>query len=555
MKAEALIAAVLVALPAAAGEGYSLGVAELRSRLPTDDRASIDGAALAGQVRDVARRTLPEAEVLDDSAASADLAVSGEVLRIEQGFLVSLELRESRSNRLLGTASSAASTPEEVGDAVASASVDLFRAYKAAATLAMTPAAVPDAPQAFRPIGPLTLAADANVLVAYDEARTADARGKDRPDEAASAWRWVAEMGGENPFREAAAVRAGQWQGYADGMRAFEAQLVKDTSRLRKVLKLASVTDPTKIELLVRYTRAYGPEKARPLIALLPRESRANADLSVSCEARQSAACVALAHAADQANDARGALDYFDRACSVSDADACAEAGDRFLRVETRDVARAIPALQGGCAAGGAKACVRLARVYEEGDGTAPDVAAAADLRDKACTAGDGKSCRKLACSESGDDPASQARAAAFWDRGCKDGDSISCALLQVSNAPAVKPAAAPVAAAVLQPQPKPKNHRAAGASLLAISLIVGGGAVFIASAPDVRDGHWYGRNYLRETGGGPSKNQVAAIFGVTAAIAGVTGIGLMLWHPDPEQPKVAVGLAPTGLVVSGSLP
>ena len=83
----------------------------------------------------------------------------------------------------------------------------------------------------------------------------------------------------------------------------------------------------------------------------------------------------------------------------------------------------------------------------------------------------------------------------------------------------------------------------------------VGGGAVFIASAPDVRDGHWYGRNYLRETGGGPSKNQVAAIFGVTAAIAGVTGIGLMLWHPDPEQPKVAVGLAPTGLVVSGSLP
>ena len=51
-------------------------------------------------------------------------------------------------------------------------------------------------------------------------------------------------MGGENPFREAAAVRAGQWQGYADGMRAFEAQLVKDTSRLRKVLKLASVTDP-----------------------------------------------------------------------------------------------------------------------------------------------------------------------------------------------------------------------------------------------------------------------------------------------------------------------
>src|SRR5437763_677798 len=239
MKAEALIAAVLLALPAAAGEGQSLGVAELRSRLPADDRASIDGAALAGQVRDVARRTLPEAEVLDDSAATGDLAVSGEVLRIEQGFLVSLELRESRSNRLLGTASSAASTPEEVGDAVASASVDLFRAYKAAATLAMTPAAVPDAPQAFHPIGPLT-------------------------------------------------------------------------------------------------------------------------------------------HAADQANDARGALDYFDRGCSVSDADACAEAGDRFLRTETRDVARAIPALQGGCSAGGAKACMRLARVYEEGDGTAPDVAAAA---------------------------------------------------------------------------------------------------------------------------------------------------------------------------------
>src|SRR5207244_7819094 len=120
------------------------------------------------------------------------------------------------------TASALASTPEELVEAVASASVDLFRAWKETSALSMNPIPVPDAPgpsAALQPAGIVSLDVDANLLVAFDEARSADARGKEKPEDAAAAWRVVAESIGPNPFREAALARAQDWQAWGENKR------------------------------------------------------------------------------------------------------------------------------------------------------------------------------------------------------------------------------------------------------------------------------------------------------------------------------------------------
>jgi hypothetical protein len=573
MRVNELVAAFLIALPAAAGEGPSLSVQEIRSRLPAGESEAVDVGALADEVRDVARRILPDLRVAG-TRETADLAVTGELVRLENGFLVSLELRETKSAKLSGTASAAASTAEELVEGVASAAVRLFRGYKEAALLVMAPAAQPAPPA---PLARLAAAdVDAYVLVAIDEARSAEAQN---PDDAASAWRAVAELPGANPFRETASERAKEWQAYAESKRAFDAQLSRDTARLKKVLPLAAVTDATKTELLVRYTRAYGAPKASALLPLLPPAARQGAELSVGCEAKQASKCVALAMAAD---DAKVAAGYFDQACAASDAGACAEAGARFLRAETRDPERAVAALQRGCAGGGGAACARLARVYEEGDGAVPNLALAAETREKACSTGNGASCRKLAC----DVPSELPRAAELWERGCKEGDSISCALSRVATphadtvvrsqvaeaargarpaSTAVAPAARSASASTATAAPAPetaqpaKDRRGAGYKLLGLATAAtAGGILFMAlQSPDEGPRH-YGRNQLSEpraaSASGPGFRNLALILGAGAVVSAATGIGLLLSSPDSPS-KVSVGVAPSGVVLSGSLP
>src|SRR5439155_23018509 len=170
-------------------------------------------------------------------------------------------------------------------------------------------------------------------------------------------------------------------------------------ARLRKILPLGSVTDAAKLDSLVRFARAYGVEKATPMLALLAAPPlRSRAEIALGCEARDASKCLLMAHAADEARDSKAALGYLDDACSAGAAEACAEAGERWLRPATRDAARGIAALQRGCAALSAPACARLARVYEEGDGTNANAVLAGEMRDKACAAGDGRSCRQRAC-------------------------------------------------------------------------------------------------------------------------------------------------------------
>ncbi|HET7787518.1 MAG TPA: hypothetical protein VFL36_16220 [Myxococcales bacterium] len=560
-------AALAISLP---GRADTVAVLDLDSRVPATE---IGVAPLAEQVRTVAARILGGSRILDAETCSrhcdpravgADLVVSGELARGGDGYLVTLELRRARSDRLVGAASATGASADELADAVAEAAVDLFRAQKEVSAVNFSPAVLPEVPQP-APLmagGAVNLDVDANVLVAYDDARTVEQTGTQRPDEAAAAWRAVAELGGENPYREMAAARARQWQDYAEGKRAFDEQLARDTSRLRKVLPLAFVTEGTKLELVSRYARAYGGARAGPLLVLLPGELRGRARLAIGCEDKDAASCVALARAADKAHDPQGALDALDRACSANSAEACAEAGDRWLRPETRDVARALPALERGCAAGSARACARLARVYEEGDGTAPSVSLAADLRDKACANGDGKSCRRLASVVE-----DEARAAALLKKGCADGDARSCAMAsavapQAQATDAVAKSGAPAA----PPAPKPalpeateSHDNTAGLALMGLAAVAVGGAVVMAVPMPADHGRGGGsRRGLTEAQPAATSSRTGLVIGLSAAaaISATTGMVLLFsHHSDPEKPKVNVGVSPAGLVISGTMP
>jgi len=574
----ALIAAATLFSSAAGAAAFAhnpdvVAVLEVRSRLTAADRKLIDAAELSDQIREVAQRAMPDSRIqgcgagCDLKAArelGAERALTGELLRADNGFLVSLALYNTGTGRLISSASAIAATPEELGEAVAGAVVDLFRpAQDPVVVVSMGPDGVPELPQGPLPEGPgVNLAVDTDVLVAYDKARIAESRGKDHPDDAARAWREVSEMGGTNPYRELAAARADHWDNFAATRRAWEAQLASDSARLRKILPLASVSDATKLDALVRFGRAYGVEKASPMLGLLAAPAlRAKAETALGCEARDASKCLLMAHAADEAKDGKSALGYLDDACDAGAAEACAEAGDRWLRPGSRDAARGIADLQRGCAALGAAACARLARVYEEGDGTSANALLAGEMRDKACAAGDGKSCRLRACSADSDN-----RAFELWEMGCSRGDATSCALARLA---APKPAAAPAAqkeeavAAASKPAAAPaaateqKSHarERLGVTLVSVGVLAAAGAAFIATQ-DGQDGfsHRYGRDFLSEHRDVPRGGFVYAL-GAAALLAGGAGVAILLTRPEPAAPKVSVAVAPGALLLSGSFP
>ncbi|HEY6908495.1 MAG TPA: hypothetical protein VI356_03940, partial [Myxococcales bacterium] len=266
--------------------------------------------------------------------------------------------------------------------------------------------------------------------------------------------------------------------------------------------------------------------------------------------------------AADKAHDAQGALDALDRACSANSAESCAEAGDRWLRPETRDVARALPALERGCGGGSARACARLARVYEEGDGTAPSASLSADLRDKACANGDGKSCRRLASVVE-----DEARAAALLKKGCADGDPRSCAMARAVSPAGAQEAVAKVDAPSPAPAPKPalpeateSHDNTAGFALVGLAAVAVGGAVVMAMPmPDDHQRGGSSRHGLVEASAtAASSSRTGLVIGLSAAAAVSATTGMVLLfskHSDPEKPKVNVGVSPGGLVISGTMP
>jgi TPR repeat protein len=578
----ALLFVASIALGAAAApQGETIAVLELRSRVHP-----VAAAELSDRLREAVRRAAPGARILDREG-DADFVISGRVSRGGMGYRAFIELHD-RGGDLIQRASATASTRRELGEAIEGAAADLLRSRfdsMAGGPLTIAPLVLPDVPAPAEPLpeeGALNLDASANVLVAWDRARRLEARGKESPEDAAEAWRRLATMNGQNPFREIAATRAQQWEAYATAKHASDIQRDRDTARLRKILPLASVTDTAKIDMLVRFASAYGFDKVSPLVALLPSpELRARAELSLDCEVKEAHACVQLARAADDAKDAKAAVDYLDRACAAGSSEACAEAGDRWLQGDARDPARAVPALQRGCDGGSAPACVRLARVYEEGDGVAADAKGAADARERACTSGDGKSCRRLAgmTDEAG-------RVADLLRKGCDGGDGVSCALAskepalvqrqlreaasaaKKSSSATATPAKAvdvPASAPVAPPprteatQPPDKRRGPAAVGLLVFGAVAGAGAVMMTmdDGPDRGRGYRSSRALVSESArqsNNPTRTALTVVMGSAAVVTTGFGLSLLFSKPaKPEEPQLGVGVSPAGVVVSGS--
>jgi TPR repeat protein len=557
----------------AAEGGETIAVLDLRSRAHP-----IVAAEVSDRVRETVRRMLPDARIVDRES-DGDFVLTGRVSHGGLGYRAWLELRDRNGDVVL-KASATASTRRELVEAAEGAAADLLRSrQEASGALGLGTAPLPAVPASSEPAqDALNLDADSRVLVAYDRARRIEAHGRDAPEDAAAAWRRVANMPGQNPFREMALSRAQQWEAYAAGRRAVDAQLAGDSARLRRVLPLGSLTDSAKIELLVRFAALHGYDKVSPFVALLPSALRERAELSLDCEVREAHACLQLARAADEAKDAKGAQEFLDRACAAGSADACAEAGDRWLSGDARDPARGVAALQRGCDSSNAAACVRLARMYEEGDGTAPSAKAGADLREKACAAGDGKSCRRLAGMS--DEPG---RIADLLRKGCDGGDGVSCALasrepaivqrqLQEAAAAATKAAStvkpakatetAPAKPAPSSPktevEPQPRDRSAVGAALIAFGAIAGTAALMMTDDGDGRRSSRSDRNLTAGSqGSGTSGRTVLGVaIGSAAVLSTVAGLAVLLSKPDaPEGTKVAVGVSPAGVAVSGRFP
>jgi hypothetical protein len=599
--APSLVAAVgislLTSFGARAGDGQTVAVLELRSQV----HAKLNTAALTDQIREVARRTSPESRVLPHQEMlvvpsqactydcdvisareqGADLVATGEIsATASAGFRVSLTLRSVQSGHTLAHASAESSNSAELSQAVVAAASDLFRAAPQpppalasapgsapATVIAIDAPALPELPalQSVPEGGAVNLSVDANVLVAYDHARNVEVRGKERPDDAAYAWEAVANADGENPYRALAASRAQQWRQYADNKHGYEAQLARDTSRLRKVLPLSSVTDAVKLELLTRYAHAYGATRATTLLPYVPAGAlRDHAVLVMGCEGNDPGRCIALAKFADENNDAKAAADAWEHACTSGAYASCPEAANRFLAI---DAQRAVNLLNKGCVSGDAKSCTQAARLYEQGTSVKSDAALANGFRERACDAGDGKSCRKLANSiDTGDTAADQKRTAELWRKGCAAGDNTSCMLAHMAGQPSsqnVKPAVSvPVQAA---PPPKPTQveadntgHPALGAALVGIGLLAAGGAFILATeGPDTSQFH-SGRSWLATSNSmsGPHANFIP-VLGATAVLSTVTGLGMIWLSKHDSQPKagdVDVAVSPTGVVLQGKM-
>ena len=117
------------------------------------------------------------------------------------------------------------------------------------------------------------------------------------------------------------------------------------------------------------------------------------------CDGNYGLACRALgyifelAHAGEidpvkQADDARGALSYYEKACNSGDAEACQNAADCYEdgRLGARDTAKTVKLTLRGCDLGDDRACINVLAIRIEGKyGAAKDTPAGLDALEKAC--------------------------------------------------------------------------------------------------------------------------------------------------------------------------
>jgi len=105
-----------------------------------------------------------------------------------------------------------------------------------------------------------------NLNFVFEKAKTIDKYGKLFPDNAIKAWQKLTEIKNDNPYYEIAKERIKSWNQFKDQIilyremkQKFEKQRIEDQEKLIKVLPLKVVTDAQKRALMVKYLEIYAP--------------------------------------------------------------------------------------------------------------------------------------------------------------------------------------------------------------------------------------------------------------------------------------------------------
>ncbi len=98
------------------------------------------------------------------------------------------------------------------------------------------------------------------IITAYDNAvNTEKEEGiENRPAQAVEAWKLLAEMEGENPFKEIAEKRVVLWIKYLFAWNEIMKEKEQAKSNLLKILPLSSITHEQKLHAVTRYFNEYG---------------------------------------------------------------------------------------------------------------------------------------------------------------------------------------------------------------------------------------------------------------------------------------------------------
>src|SRR6267142_636597 len=478
----------------------------------------ISAAEASDRLREALRRAAPEARIVDRTG-DADYVLSGKLSRGGIGYRVWLELRD-RTGELVQRASATAGSRRELLEAVEAATSDLLAARPealAAGPLTIAPIQLPEVP------APVESSQDDSVLNLEADANVLVAWDRARRVEA---------RGKDMPEDAAYA-----WRRLASmpGLNPFREIAL---TRAQQWDAFASAKRAAETQ------QARDVQRLRKVLPLRSLGDEAKIDLLVRFATAygfdKMSPLVALLPAAEARARAELSLD-----CEVKDA----------------------------------AACVRLARVHEEGEGVPASPKLAADAREKACNAGDGKSCRRLAgmSDEAG-------RIADLLRKGCDGGDSVSCALaarepalvqreLQEASAAAKKakksavtPAAAQVPPATQPPASPPRTEETSSGSgngkvaagMILFGALAGAGALMLALDDSESSGSYRrgpGRNLVYQA---PQPNTgrtvLTVLMGSAAVITTGAGLAVLFSKPkEPEKPSVGVGVSTTGVVVSGS--
>ncbi|MCK6552095.1 hypothetical protein L6R52_40060 [Myxococcota bacterium] len=185
------------------------------------------------------------------------------------------------------------------------------------AAVTLDPGVLSAVPSGFSASGSVVLTElDADLLVLYERALAADAKGEAEPKAAVDAWRAVTKVRRKNPFAADAKKRLDAWAAYAKRKETFTRQYADDRAKLDKVLGLRVVPLAEKKKVVAsfvgRYAATFGLAGALAVLPRLGAEDAANVEAEVLtdellgqlCARKDAAACeraAARAAAAERA--------------------------------------------------------------------------------------------------------------------------------------------------------------------------------------------------------------------------------------------------------------